>query len=155
MQYYLIFNTTKVLLFSDMCKFLIKKIAFFYNFLSKRLNIWKIFTIFAPNLQDSIMKEETLKAAELLEKNVKQIAWEQHRSLAQLAKAMGISAPSLTHLLKGNPQLDKIQRIADTLNVPVSALFREPYNIEGFVVVNGEVKHIRSQEDLDALPFEA
>ena len=117
--------------------------------------ICKFFTIFAPNLQDSIMKEETLKAAELLEKNVKQIAWEQHRSLAQLAKAMGISAPSLTHLLKGNPQLDKIQRIADTLNVPVSALFREPYNIEGFVVVNGEVKHIRSQEDLDALPFEA
>lgn len=154
MQYYLIINTTKVLLFSDMCKFLINKIAFFCNFLLKCLNIWKIIAIFAPNLQDSTMKEETLKAAELLEKNVKQIAWEQHRSLAQLAKAMGISAPSLTHLLKGNPQLDKIQRIADTLNVPVSALFREPYNIEGFVVINGEVKHIRSQEDLDALPFE-
>ena len=152
----MIFNyNAKILLFSDMCKFLIKKLHFSTIFLSKRLNIWKIFTIFAPNLQDSIMKEETLKAAELLEKNVKQIAWEQHRSLAQLAKAMGISAPSLTHLLKGNPQLDKIQRIADTLNVPVSALFREPYNIEGFVVVNGEVKHIRSQEDLDALPFEA
>lgn len=99
------------------------------------------------------MKEETLKAAELLEKNVKQIAWEQHRSLAQLAKAMGIAAPSLTHLLKGNPQLDKIQRIADTLHVPVATLFREPYNVEGVVVINGEVKHIRSQEDLDALPF--
>ncbi len=118
------------------------------------MNIWKIFTIFAPNLQDSTMKEETLKAAELLEKNVKKIVEEHHSSLAQLAKAMGISAPSLTHLLKGNPQLDKVQRIADTLNVPVSALFREPYSIEGVVVINGEVKYIRSQEDLDALHFE-
>ena len=154
MQYYLIFNTTKVLLFPDMCKFLINKIAFFYNFSLKCLNIWKILAIFAQNLQDSTMKEETLKAAELLEKNVKKIVEEHHSSLAQLAKAMGITAPSLTHLLKGNPQLDKIQRIADTLGVPVSALFREPYAIEGVVVVNGEVRYIRSQEDLDALPFE-
>lgn len=99
------------------------------------------------------MKEEKTKAAELLEKNVKKIVEEHHSSLAQLAKAMGITAPSLTHLLKGNPQLDKIQRIADTLNVPVSALFKEPHTVEGFVVVNGSVKCIRSQEDLNTLPF--
>ncbi len=97
------------------------------------------------------MKEEKLKAAELLEKNVKKIVEEHHSSLAQLAKAMGISAPSLTHLLKGNPQLDKIQRIADTLNVPVSALFREPYSIEGVVVINGVVHYIRTQKDLSII----
>lgn len=100
------------------------------------------------------MKKEKLKATELLEKNVKKIVEEHHSSLAQLAKVMGISAPSLTHLLKGNPQLDKVQRIADTLNVPVSALFKEPHNIEGVVVINGKVKYIRTQEDFDALPFE-
>ena len=118
------------------------------------MNIWKIITIFAPNLQDSTMKEETLKATELLEKNVKKIVEEHHSSLAQLAKAMGITAPSLTHLLKGNPQLDKVQRIADTLHVPVATLFRESYNVEGVVVINGEVKYIRSQEDLNSIPFE-
>ena len=119
------------------------------------MNIWKIITNFAPNLQDSTMKEETLKAPELLEKNVKKIVEEHHSSLAQLAKAMGIKAPSLTHLLKGNPQLDKIQRIADTLNVPVSALFREPRTIDGVVVVDGKVKRIYSQADINALslPF--
>lgn len=97
------------------------------------------------------MKEESLKAVELLEKNVKKIAGEQHRSLAQIAKDMSISAPSLTHLLKGNPQLDKIQKIADTLGVPIAALFKEQYSIEGIVVINGEVRYIRSQKDLNEL----
>lgn len=94
------------------------------------------------------MKEERTRAAEMLEKNVKNIALEQHRSLAIIAKEMGISAPSLTHLLKGNPQLDRIQKIADTLNVPISALFRDVNSIEGVLFVNGVAKIIRSKDDL-------
>ena len=62
------------------------------------------------NLQDSIMKEETLKAAELLEKNVKKIVEEHHSSLAQLAKAMGIMV--ITEVirieeLKPSPKMEK------------------------------------------------
>lgn len=123
------------------------------QFLRKLFDYMRFFNYLCTKFAYLTMKEEKLKAAELLEKNVKKIVEEHHSSLAQLAKAMGITAPSLTHLLKGNPQLDKIQRIADTLQVPVATLFREPYNVEGVVVINGEVKYIRSQEDLNALPF--
>lgn len=97
------------------------------------------------------MKEEKPRASELLEKNVKQIAWEQRRSLAQIAKEMGISAPSLTHLLKGNPQLDRIQKIADTLKVPVSSLFKEYQSVEGVLFLNGEAKRVFSKNDLEVI----
>jgi len=110
----------------------------------------KFFVIFAKILL-IVMKEEKLRASELLEQNVKQIARVQHRSLAQIAKEMGISAPSLTHLLKGNPQLDRIQKIADTLNVPISALFRDVNSIEGVLFVNGVAKIIRSKNDLETI----
>lgn len=103
------------------------------------------------------MKEDTSKkatASALLEKNVKEIIWKNKphigrvRSLAELAKAMEISAPSLTHALKGNPQLDTIEKIADALNVPVSRLFKVEEDVEGYISINGKMTHFHSMEEL-------
>lgn len=102
------------------------------------------------------MKEDTSKrtsASVLLEKNVKEIIWKNKphigrvRSLAELAKAMEISAPSLTHALKGNPQLDTIQKIADALNVPISRLFYDESKVEGYISISGEFHHFQSEEE--------
>ena len=104
------------------------------------------------------MKEqERIPASKILEKNVKKIIDSNKptygktgviRSLAQLAKAMDITAPSLTHALKGNPRLDTIQKIAEALNVPVSSLFNDPQNVYGEIVVDGKLTHFQSLEEL-------
>lgn len=105
------------------------------------------------------MKEqERIPASEILEKNVKKIIEGNKytcgktgdiRSLAQLAKAMDITAPSLTHALKGNPRLDTIQKMADALNVPITSLFIKPQQVYGEVVIDGKVLHFHSREELE------
>ena len=103
------------------------------------------------------MKEDTSErtsASVLLEKNVKEIIWKNKphigrvRSLAELAKVMEISAPSLTHALKGNPRLDTIEKIADALNVPISRLFTISMEMDGYISVNGQIVHFHSIEEL-------
>lgn len=69
------------------------------------------------------------------------------RSLAQLADMMGVSAPTLTHALSGNPRLDTIEKIADALNVPVSRLFYDANKVEGYISINGEFHHFQSEEE--------
>lgn len=105
------------------------------------------------------MKEDTSKrtsASALLEKNVKEIIRKNNSyhkgvsSLAELAKAMEISAPSLTHALKGNPRLDTIEKIADALNVPVSRLFTNSMEMDGFVSAKGKIVHFHSLEELQS-----
>ena len=102
------------------------------------------------------MKEDTSKkttASALLERNVKEIIRKNNslskgvRSLAELAKAMEITAPSLTHALKGNPRLDTIEKIADALNVPISRLFYDESKVEGYISINGELHHFQSEEE--------
>ena len=106
------------------------------------------------------MKEDTSKkstASALLERNVKGIVDMNHfqakgiRSLAELAKAMGITAPSLTHALKGNPQLDTIEKIAKALNVPVSRLFTDSMDMDGYISVKGQIVHFQSLEELQSV----
>lgn len=101
--------------------------------------------------------EETNKnasAVRLLKNNVREIIRLNRcqskgvRSLAQLAEAMNISAPTLTHALNGNPRLDTLQKIAEALNVPITSLFNEPRQIYGEVVIDGKVLHFHSMEEL-------
>lgn len=103
------------------------------------------------------MKDGTLKnitASDLLRQNVKRIIGENNKratgcqSLAQLAQAMDISAPSLTHALKGNPSLSTIQKMADALNVSIASLFYDRKGIEGFISVEGKIAHFISEEEL-------
>ena len=88
-------------------------------------------------------KVERIPASKLLEENVKSlvsISTNGYNSLAQLAKAIGISAPSLTHALKSNPNLNTIQKIADTLGVSVASLFKERKAVEGYAIIKGNKK---------------
>lgn len=103
------------------------------------------------------MKEGTLKnaaASNLLRQNVKRIIAENNKratgcqSLAQLAQAMDISAPSLTHALKGNPSLGTIQKMADALNVSIASLFYDARQIEGYISIRGSIIRFQTEEEL-------
>lgn len=82
------------------------------------------------------------EASKLLENNVKNAigAGKKYRTLAELAIAVGISAPSLTNALKGNPRLETIQKIADALGVSVASLFKETNAVEGYAIIKGNRK---------------
>ena len=106
-------------------------------------------------------EQERIAASVLLENNVKRIVEENknkacgYRSLAQLAEAIEMSAPSLTHALKHNPSLSTIQKIADALNMSVASLFYDEKQIEGYISVGGRVTRFHTEEELqNALAIE-
>ena len=100
--------------------------------------------------------QERIAASVLLENNVKRIVDENRReargcrSLAQLAGAIGMSAPSLTHALKNNPSLLTIQKIADALDKSVASLFHDEKRVEGYISVNDTITHFHTEEELHA-----
>ena len=103
-------------------------------------------------------KTERIIASLLLEDNVKKSVGcgKKYRSLAELAKAIGISAPSLVHALKGNPSLGTIQKIADALGVSVASLFKEKNAVEGYAIIKGEKKvAFTNIEELETVLAEA
>lgn len=98
--------------------------------------------------------QERIAASMLLESNVKRIVESNKgeargcRSLAQLAEAIGMSAPSLTHALKHNPSLVTIQKIADALNVSVASLFFDERKIQGYISIDGHIIPFQTEEEL-------
>lgn len=110
------------------------------------------------NMPKAKEKNTVRSAASLrFEENVQSLlySWRgKYKTRAELAKAAGISAPSLTNALKGNPQLDTIQKIADALGVSVASLFEEKKKkqtgIDGYISVNGTITHFCSEEELNA-----
>ncbi len=99
--------------------------------------------------------QKRIAASVLLENNVKHIVDENrreargYRSLAQLAGAIGMSAPSLTHALKNNPSLSTIQKLADALNVSVANLFFDERQIEGYISVGRHITRFKTEEELN------
>jgi len=98
--------------------------------------------------------QKRIAASVLLESNVKRIVDENrreargYRSLAQLAEAIDMSAPSLTHALKNNPSLSTIQKIADALNVSIASLFYDEKKVEGYISVDGSIMRFHTEEEL-------
>ena len=111
--------------------------------------------IFAQNLK-TIMENTSKKfsATRLLKNNVRDIIMQNRshskgvRSLAQLADAMNISAPTLTHALNGNPRLDTIEKMAEALNVPIARLFNAQEDVEGYISIKGNTIHFHSLKEL-------
>lgn len=91
--------------------------------------------------------QKRIAASILLENNVKRNVLG-HSSLSQLAKEIGMSAPSLTHALKHNPSLSTIQKIADALDVSVASLFYDDRQIEGYISVEGRITRFKTEEEL-------
>ncbi len=98
--------------------------------------------------------QKRITASRLLESNVKRIVESNrgeargYRSLAQLAEAIGMSAPSLTHALKNNPSLSTIQKVADALNVSIASLFYDEKKVEGYISVDGSIMRFHTEEEL-------
>ena len=72
----------------------------------------------------------------------------------ELAEKMGISDISLNKTLRGEyPQLQTLEKIANTLNVPIAELFEKPNtnDIIGFVKVGDTVHEVKSAEDIKKL----
>ena len=85
---------------------------------------------------------------------IKELCQEQGITQKELAEKMGISDISLNKTLRGEyPQLQTLETIAKTLNVPIAELFEKPNvsNIIGFVKVGDTVHEVKSVEDVKDL----
>jgi transcriptional regulator with XRE-family HTH domain len=85
----------------------------------------------------------------ILTANVKRICKQQGIQLKDLADKMNVDASSLTRILKGNPTLDSIEKIATALKVTVKTLVETKNEIEGYVKINGNIYHFNSKEELE------
>jgi transcriptional regulator with XRE-family HTH domain len=57
---------------------------------------------------------------------IKEVIKENGLTVKEVAEKLGMSSPSLSDAINGNPTADKLERIAAALNVPVSELFDQP-----------------------------
>lgn len=56
---------------------------------------------------------------------IKEVLREKHLSINDLANEMGINRVTLSNIIKGNPTVDTLSKIARSLNVPIRELFCE------------------------------
>ena len=58
-----------------------------------------------------------------IDSRVKELCRDKNMTLADIAERIGVSASSLSQIMKGNPPLSKVQDIASALDVSVAELF--------------------------------
>ena len=58
--------------------------------------------------------------------NIDKILKEQKLTKIEVAKKMKISTVRLYGILSGNPTLDNLVKLSNTLNVPITELFEQP-----------------------------
>ena len=57
---------------------------------------------------------------------IKEVIREKGLTVKEVAEKLGMSSPSLSDAINGNPTADKLERIASALNVPITELFDQP-----------------------------
>lgn len=57
---------------------------------------------------------------------IKEVIKEKGLTVKEVAEKLGMSSPSLSDAINGNPTVEKLERIASVLNVPISELFELP-----------------------------
>ena len=84
---------------------------------------------------------------------VKEVCKEKGVTLAEVASKIGVAQASLSKMLGGNPTIGTLEKISNTLNVPIAELFEKPNasNIIGFVMVGDTVHEVKSVEDVKDL----
>lgn len=102
--------------------------------------IRSIFSNFAPNLN-------FMNAQKDFERNVRILRSRKKMTQKELAKQLDVDPASLSRMIKGNPRLDTIERIAKALDVSVCSLFQEIERIDGYVSIDGNIVHVRSKEE--------
>ena len=66
----------------------------------------------------------------------------------QLSKTIGMSEVGLSKSINGNPTLETLIKIAESLEVPITELFAAKEPIYGIIVVNGVTYRIETFEQL-------
>ena len=64
--------------------------------------------------------------------NIKKVIKDQGWTLERIASEMGISQPSVSSIVNGNPTLDKLQAIAKIIGVSVSDLLADEDTARSF-----------------------
>ena len=85
---------------------------------------------------------------------IKDLLDERNMSFKELSDKLGVDRNNLYNsLTKGNPTLQRLEAVANALNVPVWRLFTTDNKAEiyGSVVFKDEVHIIRSKQDVIAL----
>ena len=57
---------------------------------------------------------------------IKEAIKEKGMTVKDVAQILGTSSPSLSDAINGNPTVEKLERIASALDVPISELFEKP-----------------------------
>jgi transcriptional regulator with XRE-family HTH domain len=57
---------------------------------------------------------------------IKEVIKEKGLTVKEVANKLGMSSPSLSDAINGNPTVEKVERIANAIGVPVSELFEQP-----------------------------
>ncbi len=83
---------------------------------------------------------------------IKELSKQKGIPLNVLAEKVGISATSLSCIITGKqkPSFDTLERLSDSLNVPISALFEAKRDFIAFVRRNGETFTFESEGALKA-----
>lgn len=83
---------------------------------------------------------------------VKEICKEQGITQAELSKRLNVSPSALNQSIIGNPSLDKIQEIANALEVPITELFASANDeFIGVIRIGGDTHVVNSEQDLKKL----
>jgi len=84
--------------------------------------------------------------------SIKKIIKEKGFTIAELAEKMGISGPSLSQSINGNPTVEMLERIAKALEVDIRVLFEGTgTGIHGIVQYKDRTHKIDSVESLKRL----
>lgn len=81
---------------------------------------------------------------------IKKLCRERGITQAELAGMIGVSPSALNQSISGNPTLERLNEIADALDVNVTELFEEKRDASLLVEYKGEVRRLE-QKDLDKL----
>ena len=57
---------------------------------------------------------------------IKEVIKEKGLTVKEVADKLGMTSPSLSEAINGNPTVERLERIASALNVPVTELFEQP-----------------------------
>ena len=82
---------------------------------------------------------------------IKEIAKERGITMAEIAERIGISPVNLSSSLNGNPTLNRLQEVANILEVDISELFvasQTTSDIRGYIEYGGEVYIVKNEDDL-------
>jgi transcriptional regulator with XRE-family HTH domain len=79
---------------------------------------------------------------------VTEICKEKGVTQKQLSKNIGMSEVGLSKSINGNPTLETLIKIAESLEVPITELFAAKEPIFGLIIVEGETRRIETFDQL-------